>query len=214
VKNLTSDSHVSETPTTISADELSHPVGLAFNSANIGASHQFNFDKDSELSNDVYVGSGLAKLIEHLGEDKLQQIIQAAPANPGEHSYFLAELPIGSSICFPGNYKDYGVDLPTADSRLYYSIKKAEISGAVLLRIDKYYNDGTQTSQRLEVSWDEVDATLSDVYDFANSSDLLPRAASIIQAGSLGVTPRGRPCRTNAILKIDPPPQRFLIINL
>ncbi len=212
--HVTSNSHVSETPTTILSNELSHPVGLSFNSAGVGASHQFNFDKDSELSNDVYVGSGLANLIENLGEDKLQQIIQAAPANPGEHSYFLADLPIGSSICFPGNYKDYGVDLPTPDSRLYYSIKKAEISGAVLLRIDRYYNDGTQTSQRLEVSWDEVDATLSDVYDFANSSDLLPRAASIIQAGSLGATPRGRPCRTNAILKSDPSPQRFLIINL
>jgi hypothetical protein len=93
-------------------------------------------------------------------------------------------------------------------------MKKAEISGAVLLKISRYYNDATLTSQRLEVSWDEIDAVLSDIYDFAYSSETLPRQAAIIQAGFSGVGAKGEPFRNRAVLKLDPDPRRFLIINL
>ena len=212
--HVTSNSHVSESATTVMANEVSHPVGLAFDSSGEGATHQFNFDKDSEVAEDAYAGIGLERFIKQLANEKLEQIIAAAPANPGEHSYYLAEISPGSSICFSGEYKDYLVEPPTGDSRLFVSIKKAEITGGILFRIDRYYTDGTETAQKLEISWDEIDSTVSDVYDFVNSADILPRSASIVQAGSLGATPRGRPCRTQATLKRDPLPQRFLVILL
>ncbi len=211
------NSHVTETSTTLSASDLSHPVGLNFNSAGAATTHQFNFDKDSEMSEDVYDSDGLETFLVNLAANSQQAIVQAAPAapaHPGAHSYLLLEIPLGSSICFPGEYSSYGVQPPSAEARLFFGMKKAEISGAVLLKISRYYNDATLTSQRLEVSWDEIDAVLSDIYDFAYSSETLPRQAAIIQAGFSGVGAKGEPFRNRAVLKLDPDPRRFLIINL
>lgn len=215
--NVTSDSHVSETTGTVTANEpsdLSHPVGLNFDNSGTATTHQFNFDKDSELSGDAYESIGLKNFLVNIAVNKQQDIINAAPANPGESSYLLMGIPIGSSVCFPGDYSTYGIQPPTPESRLFFSLKKAAISGAVLLKISRYYNDASQTTQRLEISWDEIDSNLDDVYDFAYSTADLPRQGAIIQAGFTGTGTRGKPFRNHAVLKYNPDPQRILIINL
>lgn len=214
---VTSNSHVTETTTTISAvepTELSHPVGLSFDSSGVATTHQFNFDKDSELSEDAYRSVGLETLLANLAIAKQTDIEAAAPAAPGAPTYLLVEIPVESGICFPGDYGDYSLDLPSYELRLFYSLKKAYISGAVLLRIDRYYNDASHTTQRLEVSWDQINATVDDIYDFSYDTPELPRQAVIVQSGFTGLGTKGKVCGIHAVLQTDPDPKRILIINL
>lgn len=215
--NVTSDTHVTETTGTVTANEpsdLSHPVGLNFDSSGTATTHQFNYDKDSDLSEDAYGSVAIKDFVMKLAIAKQQDIINAAPVNPGESAYLLMEIPTGSSVCFPGDYSAYGIQPQSSESRLFFSLKKAAISGAVLLKISRYYNDASQTTQRLEISWDEIDANLDDVYDFAYSAADLPRQGAIIQAGFTGTGTRGKPFRNHAVLKYNPDPLRILIINL
>ncbi len=212
--HVTSNSHATEVATTISASEISHPVGLAFSTAGIGNSHEFIFDEDSEMSEDAYDSQVLRDFFTDLAVEKLQEIIQAAPENPGEHSNYFAEIPTGSTLCFPGFYENYFVQPPTASSRLFFSLKKAKISGGVDLRINRYYTDATQTAQKLEIYCEQYVGEITDVYDFVNSTDILPRSAAIIQARSPGSSAVGRPSRTKALLNSVLSPPRILIINL
>ena len=165
--------------TSFSAGQLSHQVGVGFNSSGTGPAKEYAYSPTTELAEKILASATMSGKVKSLLDSKVQEIEQAFsdPSNANENTLFFTFAFETNQISFGGEGGD-----------LFRAINTGGFSGSVSAEV---------TRSSLHVQSALVEATVTDTYDWRYNTEWRDSFAAQVQAGAGTLGTRGEPFKIN-----------------